>query len=325
MPNQSRRRDALILADDLLRNIELGEIGPVDVARRASRLARLLDDAEAIEWLGFEVGGYPDPLTAEASAAARRSNRQAEDDRVWTASLSRLAAEATAAEAQAQGLGGSGSGGQWELAVETRRREERITLLRLIADRRDLIAKIVGAIHGYVGQRYQELRFGSAVESAFEIVRADVDAQIGAAVPTALPMLAAALENAASDNPEHWAAAAATCRRLLKSVADALRPAGPDIEVDGRTIKMGDGNYINRLVNWVAEQGGSATAATMTRAELEFLGRRLDAADAAGQKGAHSTVTRAEASRFITTTYLILGDVLRLRDDDLDGHPADEG
>jgi hypothetical protein len=57
----------------------------------------------------------------------------------------------------------------------------------------------------------------------------------------------------------------------------------------------------------------SETVADMITADVEYLGRRLDAADGAGQKGAHDRVDRFEASRFITGTYLILGDLLRLR------------
>ena len=50
----------------------------------------------------------------------------------------------------------------------------------------------------------------------------------------------------------------------------------------------------------------------MVTADLEYLGNRLDAADSAGHKGAHSSVDRYAASRFITGTYLLLGDVLQL-------------
>lgn len=121
-------------------------------------------------------------------------------------------------------------------------------------------------------------------------------------------MLSAAFENAVSENPEHWANAAGTCRRLLKAVADELRPPGPD--VGGR--KMGDGNYINRLIDWINEKARSTTAAGIAISDLAYLGGRLDASDGAGQKGAHATVDRLEASRFITATYLVLGDVLRI-------------
>lgn len=87
--------------------------------------------------------------------------------------------------------------------------------------------KVVGSIHEYALTRHLELRFGSAVETASEVVRNEVDAGIAALVPDAVPMLTAALENAKSDDPEHRANAAPTCRRLLKSVADAVRPPGP--------------------------------------------------------------------------------------------------
>jgi hypothetical protein len=201
------------------------------------------------------------------------------------------------------------------LLVERDKKQERLGLRFMVADRQGLIEKVVGAIYQYVSARYQELRFGAAVESAFEVVRAEVDGAIAGLVPSALPMLSAAFENAASDQPEHWANAASTCRRLLKLAADELRPAGDDLTLPGgKTVKMGADNYVNRLATWISEQTSSETGEAMLKADLEFLGARLDAADGAGQKGAHAAaVTREEASRYITGTYLLLGDILRLR------------
>jgi hypothetical protein len=125
-------------------------------------------------------------------------------------------------------------------------------------------------------------------------------------------MISAAFENSSSENPEHWQNAAGTCRRLLMTAADRLRPMGPD--VNGR--KMGANNYVNRLVDWIVQGGTSETASAMIAADLEYLGKRLDAADSAGQKGAHvgeKQVSRFEASRFVTGTYLVLGDILRVQ------------
>src|SRR6266516_3565411 len=50
----------------------------------------------------------------------------------------------------------------------------------------------------------------------------------------------------------------------------------------------------------------------MISADLAYLGRRLDAALGAGHKGAHAEVTRFDASRFVTGTYLLLGDSRRV-------------
>ncbi len=206
---------------------------------------------------------------------------------------------------------GDTSDSQFAVVVEKNKALRRNQLLQLIKARQSLLDKVIGAVHQYVGERYQELRFGSAVETAFTVVRREVDGKIAALVPDALPMLSAAFENASSDNPEQWQNAAGTCRRLLMAAADRLRPPGP--HADGH--KMGHSNYINRLVNWIVQQTTSDTAAAMVVADLQHLGLRLDAADRAGQKGAHvgdRPVTRLEASRYVTGTYLVLGDILGL-------------
>jgi hypothetical protein len=256
-------------------------------------------------------------MTSEAISAARRSHREADEGRFWTAPLSELAAAVDASQLRLEGLSGAAVSGEVSIAVDNNMRSERNALHNNIQTWRGLLDRVVGSFHVYVAARYQELRFGSAVESAFEVVRRDVDGRIAGLVPGALPMIAAAFENATSTNPEHWANAAATCRRLLKEVADALRPPGPDVvQSSGRTIKMGEGNYVNRLVDWIVQQSTSATARALIQAELEFLGRRLDAADAAGHKGAHDRVSLTDASRYITATYLLLGDVLALQEQD---------
>jgi hypothetical protein len=188
---------------------------------------------------------------------------------------------------------------------------ERSAVRNFAGQQKALIDKVIGAIHTYVTDRYQELRFGGAAETAFEVVRNRVDARIAALVPDAPGMLAAAFENAASDNPEHWASAAATCRRLIKAAADTLRPPGDP--VNNRT--MTDAAYINRLVDWIANASDSETAADLIAADLEYLGRRLDAVDDAGHKGAHASVSRFDAARFLTGTYLLLGDILDLAGD----------
>jgi hypothetical protein len=318
----SRRAEALALAEELLGDIEFSRISPSDIARRASRLARLLDDTEATAWLACEVGGFPEEpagtLPPEVFEAARRSNRVFRDgkgqERANTSPLGQIEATIDASSAQIAAASDKPVSlttpnlPAINKAIEGNR-AERGVLRNLISNQRGLLEKVLGAMHGYVAGRYQELRFGSAVESAFEVVRAEVDGQLAELVPDALPKLSAAFENATSDNPEDWASGAATCRRLLKAAANALRPPGP--VVDGR--EMGAANYINRLVDWIVNQAESETRAEMIRADLEYLGRRLDAANDAGHKGAHAEVSRLDASRFVAGTYLLLGDVLSLR------------
>jgi hypothetical protein len=320
----TRRAEALELSTRLLEDIEFARLSGIDVARRALRLARLLDEETAIRWLTYEVVGYPKPLDDTAVDAAQLSGRQAdpaEDDspRWWTDSLTEMETLADSAIAEIEGLSGSAtSSGEMALLVQRDKLQVIAGLRTTAVAKRGTRDRVVGAIHMYVSQRHDQLRFGASVERAFEVLRSEVDSRIAAMVPNAVGMLAAAFENAASANPEHWANAASTCRRLLKEAADALRPAGEPVTLEsGTVVNAGPGHYVNRLTLWIDEQKTSDTFAGMVKADLEYLGRRLDAVDHAGQKGAHATgVERRDASRFIVGTYLVLGDVLRL-------HPTD--
>jgi hypothetical protein len=310
------------LAEELLGDIELGTLDPMAIARKTSRLARLMNDEAAMRWLEYEVRGYPmtadNKFPPEAWWAALESNRPQWDQsqESWAApSITLGQAQATLDAAQASltaaadaSMSLSSANPSQYVAGGRSNANERLGIHMQLQTNRGLIDRAVGSFHKYTTQVYRQLRFGAAVESAFETVRARVDAAIESVIPDGLPKLTAAFENAASDNPEHWAGAAATCRRLLKSAADRLQPAGPD--VDDR--KMGDGNYINRLVYWIELHQVSDTAAAMVVTDLRYLGERLDACDDAGHKGAHAEVDRFDAARFITGTYLLLGDILRL-------------
>jgi hypothetical protein len=317
-PEQSPRAAALALADELLADIELARLGGPDVIRRASRLARLVDDEEASSWLRFEVTGYPEKtFDLPAAEAARRSGRAVVKDgteRFWTESVGWLEERVQTLEAGVKaaadpGVSISSANPHQYVSAPTGNKAERQALMSEIARVVRVRDRVIGAVHAYVADRYHELRFGAAVQSAFEVVRAEVDSRIATLVPEAPSKLAAAFESATSRNPEHWANAASTCRRLLKAAADALRPPGPPVK--GR--EMTDAHYINRLVDWISQASDSSTARDMVVSDLEFLGRRLDAAVDAGHKGAHDEVSQFDASRFVTGTYLLLGDVLQLQ------------
>lgn len=323
VPRESRRASALALAEELLGDIELSRISPNDVVRKASRLARLLDDTDAAAWLHYEVAGYehsgPNMLTTEAFLAARRSNRTFIDDdgkeKARSSTVGELEKTIESCVAQIQAAADrpvsiqSANPNQY-VAAPSSNTQERALTRNYAGQLQGTLDKVMGAIHAYVAAQYEELRFGASVEGAFEVVRGEVDAAIGELVPDALPKLSAAFENATSPNPEDWASAAATCRRLIKAAADALRP--PGLPLGGH--EMTDDHYVNRLVNWIEEHAASKTLAALVASDLDHLGRRLDAVLEAGHKGAHTEVDRLDASRFVVGTYILLGDILRLRD-----------
>jgi hypothetical protein len=76
---------------------------------------------------------------------------------------------------------------------------------------------------------------------------------------------------------------------------------------------MTDDKYINRLINWISIQPAlGKTLKDVVTVDLEDFGKRIDALDDAGHKGAHAEVSQYEASRSITGAYLLIGDILNL-------------
>jgi hypothetical protein len=319
----SRRETALALAEEILSDVELSRIPATQIVRKASRLARLMDDIDGVEWLSQEVSGFEfknGKLTASGAKAAKRSRRQSRYDpetsseRYWTQNINRLQSDVDAGRIYLQAAADpdvSISSANPHQIVQSPRgnTQERISMFKSIRAGEELIGKIVGAIYSYVSTKEIELRFGAALEDAFSTVRNEVDARIARLAPSAATKLAAALESASSGNPEHWANAASACRRLLKAIADELRKPGEP--VNGRP--MTDDKYINRLIDWIVNQTSlGGTLKDVITADLEDFGNRIDAFDDAGHKGAHAEVTKYEASRFITGAYLLIGDILNL-------------
>ena len=129
--------------------------------------------------------------------------------------------------------------------------------------------------------------------------------------------LAAVYENLQSENPEDWANAVHSCRRILQDLADVLYPARADIEeeINGkkRIIKLGADNYVNRLIAFLEEKTDSERFEEIVGSHLKFIGDRLDSVFHAAQKGSHAVVTKDEADRYVVYTYLVVGDILRLQ------------
>ena len=118
-----------------------------------------------------------------------------------------------------------------------------------------------------------------------------------------------------SENPEDWANAVHSCRRILVDLADALYPPRQEpVVVGGKEIKVGEEQYINRLVQFIAGRAESKTYRDVVGTDLSSIGKRLDAINDAVCKGTHTEISQDEASRYIIHTYLLISDIVTLMD-----------
>lgn len=307
--------EAEVLAGEILKDIELSQIPLSLVVLKALRLARIVNDFQAQQLFEWESGGYPlaaKGVSPEVWAAAETANRvfywkKSSDDEatlhMYRESIEELENAKEIGSISLQAAGSPIERSQLRLDMSTNSAR--------LASRRTFI-------YGYASRKYYELNFGSVANDAFGRMRLSVDSLIGTVIPESVRKFTAIYDNLKSDNPEDWANAVHGCRRVLQDLADAVFPAQVEpryLEVHGETkpVKLGNDQYINRLIAYIDDSSKSERFNELVGSELEYIGNRLDALFRASQKGSHSAVSREEADRCVVYTYLTVGDILSLR------------
>jgi hypothetical protein len=147
------------------------------------------------------------------------------------------------------------------------------------------------------------LAFGDIPRRHFEAVRDKVDRLLLDVCPEAVEQFMAAYERLATGTSEDWSLALTACRRVIKTVADAIYPPR-DGKVKGR--KVGDAQYINRLWAFLDENLPASSDKDLAKAHVDYLGSFLSRLNEKASKGVHATVTHDEAVRSVLYTYLTL-------------------
>jgi hypothetical protein len=319
--------EALELSAEILGDLELSRMPLANITLKALRLARLLNDASYIKIMSFEVAGYPGTPTGvppevwEAAVAAGRFFQEKDPqtgqvgDYVYLNSVESLEqqiniAGPALAAARDPNRPAKGPFDPMNAPERSRIRQDASTASGRLAARRT-------PIYHYALRKHYELKFSGIADDVFTRVRARVDSMIGATVPDAIQKFSAVHENLLSENPEDWANAVHSCRRILQDLADKLFPPTEEtrsINKDGRTIvvRLGKDHYINRLLAFAEDASESARFTDIVGSHLMFLGERLDSVFSAAQKGSHASVAKEEADRYVIYTYLIVGDLLTL-------------
>ena len=309
--------EARDLAADILKDIELSKVDLAVVVLKTMRLARLLNDFDAEKLFRWEGSGYPvgeHGVSREVWSVANNAGRTyfseskdgtASTERMYKQSVGAVSSRLETAKLRIQ-------------AADTYR--ERSTAVRDVALWTDRIVRGRSLIYDYALRRYYELKFSNAVGDTFGRIRSSIDSSIGSIMPDAVRKLSSVDDNLNSNNPEDWANAAHSCRRLLEELADAVFPPQDErrIRHDGDEaieIKLGAENYKNRIMAFIDDSSKSESFEQIVGSHLSFMGERLDAILSAAQKGSHSTLTKREAERCVVYTYLLVGDILSLKDD----------
>lgn len=336
-PSRQALEESLALSGEILRNIELNEIPLANIALKASRLARLLNEFDMQKTMEYEAGGYPKTsdgispdvwqLVIAAGRTFKRKDSKTNETREYgyTESIGELEtqpqiAETSLAAARDPDVAITSANPYQYVYSSMGNLRERITIRQSIQQTSERLANRRAFIHQFALRKHYELKYSAIVDDVFARIRDRVDGAIGQIVPDAVQRLTAIYDNLRSENPEDWSNAVHSCRRILKDLADAVFPPADEersVEVEGKTktIKLGADNYINRIMAFVQDRSSSKRFQDLVGSHLRFLGDRLDSVVNAAQKGSHATiVNKEEADRYVVFTYLLVGDILSLQE-----------
>ena len=327
--NNERIKECTQLSAEILKNFELSEIPVSKIILKCLRLCRLMGDEDGVLLFTYESSGYPttpkgmekDSWRISKLAGRRYTEKDKDDKEVEYAKLELIAEFEELIDSQKIRLSSSNdpnisissaNPSQYVYAPAGNTSERRL-VVSSIKEAQKWIQKITGNLYNYVLSIYNKLTYGNIIEDTFTKARLAVNDKLSSICPEAINKFVSVYENMDSNNPEDWANAVHSCRRILLDLADALYPPKDEpIEINGKKIKVGKDQYVNRLIQFICTKSGSKTYNDIVGSDLDGIGKRLDAIYDAVCKGTHTDLTKEEAIRYIVHTYLLISDIISL-------------
>ena len=329
--NSNRIKECTDLSCEILKNFELSEIPVGNIILKCLRLCRLLGDQEGVLLFTFESSGYPRGIngkyTSEAERIAVLAHRGFQQYDYNTKKLANYLSYALLSDIESgietlriklaasvdPDISLTSANPNQYLFPPAGNSDERSQITSQIQQKTQILAQVKGALYNYVLTIYNKLVYGNIVEDIFTESRMKVNEKLGEYCPKSIEKFVSVYENLSSDNPEDYANAVHSCRRILVDLADALYPpSDTPIQINGKSIKVGADQYINRLIQYINSKSGSKTYNDVVGSDLSSIGMRLDAINDAVCKGTHTDITKDEAQRYIIHTYFLISDIISL-------------
>lgn len=342
--SQARQERVVGLVEEALDNLARSEVPSSSILDKATRVARLRGDYESLIWLQMEARALDDTSARDRAASEGMAHVPEEEyRRLHRAAVDAYMSERTFQVDREEKLA-TMSVREMETRIESLARvdapeppegmhpvdvyHERQQTLDIVAQSwltsaqlREILARIRNRVHDYLSRVESQLLLDEAVSDIFEENRRYIDLRLQHVAPIAVEQLLAAYRRRTERDAEARSHALTSCRRALKTLADALLPPSGQklIGADGVERAMTDDKYLSRLLQAVFLAGkGKTASAELLKAQVEELGTRLEAINSLASKGVHADVSEFEVNQCVIQTYLVLGDIMRLADTAVD-------
>ena len=332
----TRRIQALEACKKVINGIEDGSVTISSALLQCMKIARLVNDADAMEWLNYELGGYPRDdegyLTTAAWNIAVHHGRSCVDKKdkktyVFTdlaAELENIISNSKEALGNYYTQGFSVSG-EWALAATSRMTENvhqaTNNLLNTAKTNEHRLSVLKAQFYEYAVKWQIDLQFGKTAKKIFDEYQEKVSLFFSDLSTTTLQKLVAIEDLMEDGNPERYSQVLTSCRRLWEAVAKQLfveaLPGYTDKTYktkSGKEIDVSGDHYNNKLSAVIETLQGKAAKNTLVGSEIIYLVDWMEQINNLQSSGVHSDVTREQAMQCIIHTYIALGDILKLRE-----------
>lgn len=331
----TKTENALVACEKVLNGIEDNTITVTSALLLCLKIARLLNDTDAIMWLQYEYGGYPRNkngyIQKEAWQIAWGKGRgYIEDGKelVFSEIASELEEKIAAQRSAVNNFTTQGASvsGEWA-AVAMNKLTTTVSsstgvLVRQIASSEKQLTILKSKYYDYALEKQIEISFGNVATTVFSEYRTRVENEFSKMSKENLLKLQAIEDKINSENPELYSQALTTCRRLFEGTAKELfekyfpeygekkykTKSGKEIDVSGE-------HYKNKLSAVIEKLEDKSPSKSMVGSNVIYLLDWIDNLTELQCKGVHHEVTRQDATRCIIQTYICLGDILSLQDE----------
>ncbi|MDD2839913.1 MAG: hypothetical protein PHY80_02165 [Rickettsiales bacterium] len=334
--NQEKKAEILNLSKDIVDDIELSRIPLSNIVLKAIRLAKICGDEDMEKVFKHESSGYSygkDDSDEEIWRLLEIGDRVRTDKETGEklAYFSSICENENIAEASRRRLSvcndpnysiSSANPNQYVWNTNHTNLTERQNMSTAILTSSNILSTSKTLIYRYAFNIYYELKFSNLTETIWSSFKEKTDKLISDIAPDEVKKLSAIYDNLNDTNPEKWSGALTSCRKMLKSIADILYPPKEEsILKDGKKIKLGGEEYINRLMRYVEQNSSSETSEKITNSNLDYIGTRLDTINKKACKGVHNDISKDEAERCFMYTFLVIGDILSIANEKKQNNP----
>jgi hypothetical protein len=304
---QSKNEHILSLATEIMDDIELSKNEAQAILLKATRLARYVDNEEIRSFLKFEMQGYTS--TELGKKYMDRTGRWTDKEQglgYWFP-LSQVEAKIMVENNKLNLLRIPDTSADSAYNIINRIKQDINTTSVRIAKLGGVKSRVISIVHEFVTNVYYEKTFDNLAESIFESYKKDIDLLLAENSGDVIEQIPSIVARLSEDDKESISQALTTCRRIIDSFANHIFPPTDEtIEIGGNTLQLKESNVLNRINVYVHNNSESKNRKKKIKQNLTNLYSRVSS-------GVHSDIDYKEAKNLFLNVYLILGEILTLK------------